>query len=67
MHVNKLRELIISDLVTTAYLTNINFPASCLTVSTSFQDSFKVFLVVEDNGIKSVFDVNTGEVLEESQ
>ena len=67
MHGNKFRELIISNLVANAYLTNINFPASFLTSSTSFQDSFKVFLVSEDSGIELVFDVNAGELLEESR
>ena len=40
--------------VTCAYLINIAFPASVLTGSTSFQDSFKVFLVFRDRDMETV-------------
>ena len=44
-----------------AYLTNIIFPASILTGSISFQDSFKVLLVSDDKEIETVFIATDGE------
>ena len=65
MYGKSVRRINIPIAVIKAYLTNIALPASILTGSTSFQDSFKVFFVSGDKETETGFNPTAGKLLED--